>query len=173
MSDKYNEQVLSALLSIQRDVAEIKSMLSRGSASASNGKAGGDVASDRDLDSEHGDPSITKDPPRWSGQSYVGYRFSETSPEYLDCLASFKDWQADMDEKNNKVDGKGRPTAPYRRKDAARARGWAARLKRNGPVPRSGGPSGARIVPSDHHDGMDDLPFASCDPSHDLKRYGL
>jgi hypothetical protein len=90
-----------------------------------------EVAADSDLDSQWGDPTINKDPPRWKGESYVGCSFSQTSPEYLDDLASFKDWSAAKSDEKGEVDKNNRPKSFYAKKDAARARGWAARL-RNG-----------------------------------------
>jgi hypothetical protein len=183
--EQYNAQILAALLQLQRDVAEIKAAVAGGA--RSNGAApgargnggGGGVADDRDLDSEYGNFSIKRDPPRWNGQSYVGYKLSETEPEYLDVLASFKDWQADKDEEQGKKDAKGRPTAPMNRKDAARARGWAARLRAgwasggqsngghacgysNGGGAGRGAPAGSYEQHADGFDAngsMDDVPF--------------
>jgi hypothetical protein len=56
---------------------------------------------------------------------------SQCPPEYLDLLAEMFDYFADKAERNNEQTTKGKPKAPYNRKDAARARGWAARA-RNG-----------------------------------------
>jgi hypothetical protein len=90
----------------------------------------GPVASDDDLDSKHGNPEVRKDPGRWRGESMAGRRFSDCPPEYLDVLASLFDWRAEQDEK------KGDARSKWARLDAARARGWARRL-------RGGGASGA------------------------------
>jgi hypothetical protein len=86
------------------------------------------IAPDSDLDSQWGDPEVRKDSPQWlkmGGESYVGRRFSECPPDYLEALASFFDWKAGKDE------AEGTPEklkyAGYARKDAARARGWAKR----------------------------------------------
>src|SRR6478735_9460366 len=137
--EQYNTQILSALLQLQRDVAEIKVMLQRGGASngaaggrASGGGTDGAVADDRDLEGPHGDPTIKFDPSAryWSGDSFAGYRFPETTPEYLDAMAKYLDACASMAEKD--ADAKKRKGAVYKRKDAARARGWAARLRRQG-----------------------------------------
>lgn len=85
------------------------------------------VASDRDLDGEHGNPEIrTKDPRNWTGDPMRGKRFSECSPEYLDQYAEFLDWMQTQAETPAK--------ARYKQLDASRARGWAAR-KRNGWTP--------------------------------------
>ena len=101
------------------------------------GSAAPGVASDADLDGQYGNPEVKKDPPRnWSGASFVGSRFSECPPEYLDALASFFDWKAGKDEEQAKAAGDDEDTAKakakyarYARTDAARARGWAARLR--------------------------------------------
>lgn len=86
------------------------------------------VASDDELDGEGGDPKVTMDPPRWKGRSFVGLPYSHTDPAFLEELAKFQDWCAD---KESKTAGKEK-YAPYSRARAARARGWAARMKRNG-----------------------------------------
>ena len=87
---------------------------------SSNGDA---VASDVDLDGTHGDPDVKKDPKRWDGPSQAPCRMSECPPEYLDVLADFLKWKAD-----HPREGKEK-YAEYDRRDAARARGWAARKR--------------------------------------------
>ena len=75
-----------------------------------------------DLDSEHGNPEVkAKDPRDWSGPSMFGKRFSECPATYLDVLADRYDHFAskETDEKKRK----------YNLLDAARARGWAARVR--------------------------------------------
>lgn len=84
-----------------------------------------EVASDSELDGKYGNPQIRKDPPRWTGESYVGRPFSEASSKYLDRLASFLDWRAGKNEE--KGDEQSLKYANYDRRDAARARGWARR----------------------------------------------
>lgn len=107
---------------------------------------GGGAAPDVDLDGAHGNPVVRKDPKRWSGDSFVGCKFSECSPEYLEEVASFKDWQAQMDERKGTDDD--RRKAKFNRLDAARARGWAQRLRSGWQTPVSREP------------GDDDVPFA-------------
>jgi hypothetical protein len=88
-----------------------------------------EVATDDDLDGQYGNPEIRKDPPRWTGESFVGCRFSEASPEYLETLAGFLDWKArESDKKDERVKGGGLKSR-FIRLDAARARGWAARIR--------------------------------------------
>lgn len=75
-----------------------------------------------DIDGPKGDPVLRqKDPRDWSGQTQVGKRMSECPAEYLDLLASRYDYFA-----GKETDAK---KAGYNRLDAARARGWAARIR--------------------------------------------
>ncbi len=96
----------------------------------STGGTGGEIAPDSDLDSKWGDPEIRKDPKRWNvekGGSYVGCRLSQCPSDYLDTLADFTDWCAEQSELKKEKTNKGQDRAPLLRRDAARARGWAAR----------------------------------------------
>jgi hypothetical protein len=183
--DETNAEVLRLLRSIQADVAQIRADVLAGRAGGattptrpsgsttgsgynrapSNGaaQAGGDIADDRDLDGPHGDPSVKKDPPRWSGQSFAGYHLSECPPDFLECFASFKDWQADKDDESDKRDAKGRSVSTFSRKDAARARGWAKRLRENGGASPAAAPAvdnGYDAAADAYAGGGDeDLPF--------------
>jgi hypothetical protein len=103
---------------------------------------GGAVASDDELDSTYGDPVVRKDPGRWRGESMSGRKFSQCTPEYLEELAGLFDWRGDQDDKSNAVDAKGNPKSKWSRLDAARARGWARRLR------QSGGGDGGAFDPS-------------------------
>lgn len=74
------------------------------------------------LDGPHGDPINKSKPPRdWSGDDMTGRHFSECHPVFLDLLAERYDYFAGKEEDATK--------ANYNRLDAARARGWAARLR--------------------------------------------
>lgn len=84
-------------------------------------------ADDADLDSQYGDPTVRKDPPRWTGPSYVGAKFSDCPPDYLEMLAGLLDWQAGKSDEKNEMANNGKPRSGYLRRDAARARGWARR----------------------------------------------
>ncbi len=115
------------------------------SASTSNAIA---PADDADLDSQYGDEEVRKDPPRWKGESMVGRRLSETTPEFLDSYAGFKMWQAAKD-----AEAGDEKKADYRRRDAARALGWKARLLKR--QPQTAKPATVSQMPSDG----DELPF--------------
>lgn len=183
--DQMNAQMFATLSQIQRDVADIKAALTSRGAAPQNGSNGaptpssgpkeGTVADDRDLDSSHGDPTIKFDPSAkyWNEESFVGYHFSETRPEYLDAMAKYLDACAYMAEKD--TDEKKRKGAFYKRKDAARARGWAARLRAGNVAPAQSPPAstGYGGTTDDGGLGMDDVPFCSSSISHDLHRWGL
>ena len=75
-----------------------------------------------DLDGPYGNPTIkAKDPRDWGGDPMTGRKFSECPPEYLDLLADRYDYFATKAEEPQKQ--------KYAELDAARARGWAARLR--------------------------------------------
>lgn len=82
----------------------------------------GPTAPDADLDGPYGNPFIKiKDPRDWTGESMQGKTLSQCPPEYLDLMADRYDYFAseEPDEKKRS----------YKHKDAARCRGWAARLR--------------------------------------------
>jgi hypothetical protein len=113
-------------------------------APAPSGGGDGAVADDSDLDGEWGNPTIKYDPREryWTGPSFVGYHYSETAPDYLDATAKYLEAVAFMSAKD--TDEKSQKRAKYSAKDAARARGWAARLRARGepnamPAPAQGG----------------------------------
>ncbi len=100
------------------------------------------VASDADLDGQFGDPLVrAKDPKSWTGDSQLGKPFSECPAEYLDLVASRLDFFAEKAENEGTLTTTGKPIAPYNRRDAARARGWAARIRHGykGTAPDNGG----------------------------------
>lgn len=128
-----------------------------------------EIASDADMDGQYGDPAIkAADPRDWTGPPQKGKRFSECSSEYLNLVADRLDYFADVAERENKLTSSGKPVAPYNRKDAARARGWAARV-RSGRVPQqrteaapddfSDAPSGYPDLASSMALSEDDIPF--------------
>jgi len=87
-----------------------------------------EVASDADLDGKYGNPEVRLNPRDWPGPSCKGLRMSECPSEFLDMLAETFDYFAQKAEETGELYN-GKPTAPYKRKDAARARGWAARIR--------------------------------------------
>lgn len=114
------------------DVAAIKALLTAMTAKAIVAPSGA-VADDADLDSQWGDPVIKKDPPRWKGNSYAGSKMSECPADYLEAVARLFDWMASKDDEQGKTwtnkKGEEVPASSFKKKDAARARGWAQRIK--------------------------------------------
>jgi hypothetical protein len=87
------------------------------------------VASDRDLDGQYGNPVVKFMPRDWTGQSFKGKKMSDCPPALLDMLAeTFEYFATKAEEKDEKTTG-GKPVAPFKRADAARARGWAKRIR--------------------------------------------
>lgn len=87
------------------------------------------VADDRDLDSKYGDPELRFVPRDWTGADFKGYHFSQCPAELLDMVAETFDYFAGQAEAKNELTDKGKPVAQYKRLDAARARGWAKRVR--------------------------------------------
>jgi hypothetical protein len=111
------------------------------------------VAPDSDLDGQHGDPTVRAKSPRdWTGPDMQGRRFSECPAEYLDLVASRLDYFA-SDNQSKGEDQKAR----YNRLDAARARGWALRIRAGYQPQRQPGMDDGDPGPSDF--GGPDLPF--------------
>lgn len=95
------------------------------------------VASDRDLDGKYGNPVLKFNPRDWNGAPFKGRRFSECPPDLLDLVAKTFDWFAEQAEQKNERANNGKPIADYKRQDAARARGWAKRIRDGGHVQMS------------------------------------
>ncbi len=157
-----NEEV-QLLREILTTLREIRDGARAGSPSAGGApsSAGGTVAGDRELDSEWGNPIVRKDPRDWKGPSFVGCNFSECPPEYLDQLAGLFDWMADRDEEKGAVTKGKKPSAPYKRSDAARARGWAKRARDGWQAPAKSSDQEADRSSTDYGgtDAVDDIPF--------------
>jgi hypothetical protein len=121
------------------------------------------VAPVTDLDGKFGDPEVRFMPRDWSGDNYKGMKFSACPPDLLDLLANALDWSAQKAEDNNETTTTGKPLAPFKRMDAARARGWAKR-KREGWRPTDSHPADP-LLDSDDPDvdpfggPDDDIPF--------------
>lgn len=106
-------------------------------AQAKPAPAAGAVADDRDLDSQYGDPTIRfglKERYWPQPDEHIGRKFSECEPEYLDATAKYLDACAYMARKNATPETKAEAEkkAGYKERDAARARGWAARIRKAG-----------------------------------------
>lgn len=96
---------------------------------ASVPSGGGAVASDRDLDGRYGDPELRFSPRDWTGPNYKGRKFSQCPADLLDMVAETLEWAAGKAEEKGETTDKGKPVSQYKRADAARARGWAKRIR--------------------------------------------
>lgn len=137
------------LAATEARLAALEARLSGSSVPSGGGSSGSvaggppPIADDSDLDSEWGNPVMKKDPKKWveqGGESFVGCHMSECPAEYLAMVAGLYDWMASKDEEQNRTytkNGKELPTAPFIRKNAARARGWARRNASQAAAPQS------------------------------------
>jgi len=112
------------------------------------------VADDRDLDSTHGDFVVKFDPRDWRGDSCKGLRLSQCPADFLDMLAGTLDYLAEKAERTNEQTTGGKAVAPYKRKDAARCRGWAARVRAGKTAPATNGHAGGGEWETSEEDGF-------------------
>jgi hypothetical protein len=131
-------EVLQVLRSIDNSLKELVLIArqKRGGGAAASSSA---PAPDRDLDGKYGDPVVKFHPRDWHGQECKGLKFSQCPVDFLDMLAETFDYFADKAEKSGETTTAGKPVAPYKRQDAARARGWAARLRSGTFKPQANG----------------------------------
>jgi hypothetical protein len=133
------DQSLRTLVVIAQKKAEarVTQAATKPGTAAGTAALAGAIASDRDLDGEHGDPEIkAKDPRDWTGEPMQGRKFSECPAEYLELVAERLDYFAEQAEATNELASNGKPKALYNRRDAARARGWAKRVREGTHVPK-------------------------------------
>lgn len=127
-----------------------------------SGSPDGEIASDHDLDGQYGNPMVRFDPkPKyWPGDSFAGYQFSECPPDYLDATARYLDACVYMANKGG--DEEAIRKASFKAKDAARARGWAKRIRGGWtPAPQAAGFGASSGAAADDfgHGSDDDIPF--------------
>jgi len=103
--------------------------------------ASGLYASDAELASDKGDPVVKWPLRNWAGRNDVGKKFSECAPTFLDALAENLQYRADhpkakpkQGQSQEEAEANARKYADWDRKDAARARSWARRI-RSGKMP--------------------------------------
>lgn len=116
-----SDETLALLRSIDASLKTLVKVLGATAAKA--------VASDRDLDGKYGNPKVTFMPRDWAGPSYKGRLFSECPPDLLDMLAETFEYFASQAEAKDERTDRGKPVAEFKRADAARARGWAQRIR--------------------------------------------
>jgi len=86
-------------------------------------QASGLFASEDDLASPRGNPTVRFAPNRWRGADFKGKRYSECSPEFLEVLAEALHYTGLHPKEGKEKFAAGNLT------DAARARSWARRLR--------------------------------------------
>ena len=118
-----SEQTLALLTEIRDGIRQLVALQQGGGASS------GAVASDRDLDSKYGDPEVRMRVRDWSGPDMKGKRYSQCPAEFLELLAEALEWVASKADAAGEKTDSGKPVSYYRRADAARARGWSARIR--------------------------------------------
>lgn len=147
------DEFLTVLKSID---ASLKTLV--GLARARQPKPPPQIAPDADLDGQHGDPVVKYLPRDWDKAKqgdYTNRRMSEMPPDLLDMLAKMYDDFAAKDEAEGRKTSGGKATAPLKRKDAARARGWAKRKREGWVPPASSMSSDTTTAPSGWAGGTD------------------
>jgi hypothetical protein len=127
-------------LRLLREIRDgINQLVAQAGGSLKGGSPSGAIASDADLQGQHGDPQIRMRVKDWSGPDMKGKRASQCPPEFLDLYADLLDWAAGKEE----ADSEKKRFAPLTRKDAARCRAYARRKRDNpGPLEASPGAGG-------------------------------
>lgn len=120
------------------------------------------TVSDADLDGPHGRPKIRLNPRDWKGESCKDRSCELCPPEFLDLYAETLDYFAGKNAE--KGDAK---KAGYDRRDAARIRAWAARLRggwkpteRTDAPPSNGAGMPSEPMPGDEFSGASDDDFS-------------
>jgi len=122
--------VLAVLRSIDSSLKQLVQIAQRRQQTSAAPVNGSTIAPDSDLDSQWGDPEVKFSPRDYSGTTdYKNRRMSECSPPFLDALAASYDYFAQKNTLEGNMASNGKPKADYDRRSAARARGWAARLR--------------------------------------------
>lgn len=135
------------LETLEREVADLKRILSAiGAAFGGGSKADPDTITDEELDSDKFSDPIIKKPlasKYWTGDSFIGKRLSECSPEFLTAFAKYKANCAFMSRKDFAKDPVANASkakyADYDDRDRARALAWARRLRAGWTPPPSAG----------------------------------
>lgn len=99
------------------------------------GNQGKAVASEAELLGKYGDPEVRFDPRDWTGPSFKKRKMSDCPAEFLELYADAKEYFGRKAEEENKLTSSGKPAARYEFADAARARGWAKRIREGKHMP--------------------------------------
>ena len=102
------------------------------------------TVSDADLDGKYGNPEVRMIPSKWTGPDYKGWKFSDCPAEFLDEMAGMLDAVA----RKQSQDPAKAKYSDWSAKDAAKARAWAERHRKNG------GPAKGAPMPDDWNDTL-------------------
>lgn len=146
------EEILRRLDAIE---AKLDRALAGASSGASHGAprgASGGVASDSDLDGQYGNPDVKFSPKSWTGPDFAKRPMSQCSADFLDVYAEALQYSSEHPKAGKEK------YATYDARDAARARGWARRVREG--RGESPAPDGANGSGHSYAGGADDpLPF--------------
>jgi hypothetical protein len=135
-----SNDVLALLRSIDASLKQLVQIAQRRQQAPAAPVNGSTIAPDSDLDGKFGDEAVKFTPRDYSGtKDYKGRRMSECSPAFLDALAASYDYFAQKNTLEGTMASNGKPKADYDRRAAARARGWAARLRSGWKHPETDG----------------------------------
>lgn len=97
-------------------------------------------ATDADLDSKYGNGPVKFNPKDWSSGSCKGKPYSDCPPQFLEMLSDTFDYFAQKAEESGEMTtgNPPKPVAPFKRREALRCRGWAARLRAGWKPPTMG-----------------------------------
>lgn len=138
MADPETIKLLTSIDLSLRKLVVIAERKAEDRVKAAQGKQDASVASDADLDGKFGDPVVkARDPRDWTGPSMQGLPFSQCPAEYLDLVADRLDYFISQNPGEDEEDKK---KLKYQKLDAARARGWALRI-RSGKKPATPAPA--------------------------------
>jgi hypothetical protein len=177
MSDGAGTAILAEIAALRAEVRALAAHLGAGPrATVSKAGEAGAVASDRELDGEYGDPQLKIVPKKLA--SLKGSRMSSCTAADLEEIAGFFDWKADKElEAADLATGSAeqatkRKYARFSRGDAAKARGWLARVKAGWKPVATANPYAGDGTPADNpwathgrpqtrtNTAVDDDPFA-------------
>ena len=126
-------------MTTEEKIDEILSLVRKLAKGAPPKSSDAEVADDADLDGKFGNEEIRKMPTAkyWSGEDFTGFTMSNTTADFLDAFAKYKSACAYMNEKSG--DEAKAKYVGYDRRSAARARGWAKRLRDGWTAPKTAG----------------------------------
>lgn len=137
---------------IEQKIDEVAKMLK--AAPTPTKDIGHKVCTDAELDDKYGNPEVKISPSRWTGRDYTGWKYGDCPSEFLTEMAGM----LDAISRKQSQDPTKAKFADWSAKDAARARGWAARNKDKPTTEQSTAVKPAYVDPMDWGND-DELPF--------------